>query len=64
MRSTVTELLVSARAVHVGLEEMKPFMMNETTPYADRIVIGSVAGDLHDLGKNIVFSYCSPGAMR
>ncbi len=50
----VTELLISARAVHVGLEEIKPHMVNEVLPNSGRIVIGSVAGDLHDLGKNLV----------
>lgn len=50
----VTELLVSARTVHVGLEEIKPHMVSEEQTLAGRIVIGSVAGDLHDLGKNLL----------
>ena len=50
----VTELLVSARAVHAGLDEIRPLMTENELPYAGKIVIGTVAGDLHDIGKNLV----------
>ena len=50
----VTELLVSARAVHAGLDEIRPLMTEKELPYAGKIVIGTVAGDLHDIGKNLL----------
>ena len=50
----VTELLVSARAVHAGLEEIKPYMEDDVELTAGRVVIGTVAGDLHDIGKNLL----------
>lgn len=50
----VTELLVSARAVHGGLEEIRPYLLGQEIPSLGRIVIGTVAGDLHDIGKNLL----------
>ncbi|MDO4541657.1 MAG: histidine kinase, partial [Bacillota bacterium] len=50
----VTELLVSARAVHGGLEEIRPYLLERDIPFRGRVVIGTVAGDLHDIGKNIL----------
>ncbi len=50
----VTELLVSARAVHAGLDEIRPLLLGKELPCPGRIVIGTVAGDLHDIGKNLL----------
>lgn len=50
----VTELLVSARSVHGGLEEIRPYLLDQDIPLKGRIVIGTVAGDLHDIGKNLL----------
>ncbi len=50
----VTELLVSARSVHGGLEEIRPYLLDQNIPLKGRIVIGTVAGDLHDIGKNLL----------
>ncbi|MDD4753372.1 MAG: B12-binding domain-containing protein, partial [Desulfitobacteriaceae bacterium] len=46
----VTELLVTARAMHAGLEEMRPYMTATNTPPTGRVILGTVAGDLHDIG--------------
>ncbi|MEG1821799.1 MAG: histidine kinase [Clostridiales bacterium] len=50
----VTELLVSARAVHGGLDEIRPLLVSKDMPVVGKIVIGTVAGDLHDIGKNLL----------
>ncbi|MGI6065863.1 MAG: histidine kinase [Bacillota bacterium] len=50
----VTELLVTARAMHAGLEELRPYMAATNTPPAGRVLLGTVAGDLHDIGKNML----------
>lgn len=50
----VTELLVTARAMHAGLEEIRPYMAGGDLPPAGRAILGTVAGDLHDIGKNLL----------
>jgi len=48
------ELIVSGDAVSSALELLKPIMVEEGTPYKGKYLIGTVQGDVHDLGKNIV----------
>jgi 5-methyltetrahydrofolate--homocysteine methyltransferase len=48
------DVLLAARAMHVGLELLKPLLARDGLPVAGRIVIGTVRGDLHDIGKNLV----------
>jgi len=50
----VPELLVSARAMQGGLEILKPLLVAEDVEPVGKIVIGTVKGDLHDIGKNLV----------
>lgn len=50
----VPEMLMSARAMKKGVEVLKPHLVNGTTGSAGKAVIGTVAGDLHDIGKNLV----------
>ncbi|ATW25891.1 cobalamin-dependent protein [Candidatus Formimonas warabiya] len=50
----VTELIVTARAMHAGLNEIRPHMAAHNAAIAGRAVIGTVAGDLHDIGKNLL----------
>lgn len=52
----VPELLMSARAMKGALEVLKPYMQGTSTSSAGRILIGTVKGDLHDIGKNLVAS--------
>ena len=49
-------LLMSARAMKGALEILKPYMTEETETRLGTIVIGTVKGDLHDIGKNLVAS--------
>ena len=50
----VPELLVAARAMQGGLELLKPFLADEDVEPIGKVVTGTVKGDLHDIGKNLV----------
>ena len=50
----IPEVLVSARAMHAGLDILKPLLAQANVKAKGKIVIGTVKGDLHDIGKNIV----------
>ena len=49
-------LLMSARAMRGALDVLKPLMQGQVDSYIGKIVIGTVKGDLHDIGKNLVAS--------
>lgn len=48
------DVLLAARAMYAGLDLLKPLLLRENIPTAGKVVIGSVRGDLHDIGKNLV----------
>jgi 5-methyltetrahydrofolate--homocysteine methyltransferase len=50
----VPEMLISARAMQTGLALLKPFLVESDVKSAGKVVIGTVKGDLHDIGKNLV----------
>lgn len=50
----VPEMLRSAQTMKLGLEVLKPLLASADTQSAGVIVIGTVKGDLHDIGKNLV----------
>ncbi|PMQ01076.1 MAG: cobalamin-binding protein [Dictyoglomus sp. NZ13-RE01] len=50
----VPEVLLSARSMQGGLELLKPLLVKSGLPLKGKIVIGTVKGDLHDIGKNLV----------
>ena len=50
----VPEMLVAARAMKKGVEVLKPMLAEEGTTNKGTVIIGTVAGDLHDIGKNLV----------
>jgi 5-methyltetrahydrofolate--homocysteine methyltransferase len=50
----VPEMLISARAMKVGLEHLRPLLVAQDVKPAGKIVVGTVKGDLHDIGKNLV----------
>lgn len=55
-KAFVPNLLMSARAMKSVLNLLKPLLAAGTTASAGTIVIGTVKGDLHDIGKNLVAS--------
>jgi 5-methyltetrahydrofolate--homocysteine methyltransferase len=50
----IPEVLIAARAMHAGLDILKPILSKSDSSRAVRIVLGTVKGDLHDIGKNMV----------
>jgi 5-methyltetrahydrofolate--homocysteine methyltransferase len=50
----VPEMLVSARAMQAGLQYLKPHLLQADIKSSGKIAIGTVKGDLHDIGKNLV----------
>ncbi len=50
----VPEVLIAARAMNQGVELLKPLLVSEGVKAAGRVCIGTVQGDLHDIGKNLV----------
>ncbi len=50
----VPDLLLAARAMKAALEPIRPLLAAGDVPRAGRVVIGTVKGDLHEIGKNLV----------
>lgn len=50
----VPEMLIAARAMQAGLAILKPFLLSGGIESSGKVVIGTVKGDLHDIGKNLV----------
>ncbi len=50
----VPEVLIAARAMNFGMEVLKPMLVEAGVKSAGRACIGTVKGDLHDIGKNLV----------
>lgn len=48
------EVLLAAKAMHVGMDKLKPLFLKDEVPFLGRVVIGTVQGDIHDIGKNLV----------
>ncbi|MCK4673919.1 B12-binding domain-containing protein, partial [candidate division WOR-3 bacterium] len=48
------EVLLAAKAMYAGMDLLKPLFVKEGIPTIGKVVIGSVQGDLHDIGKNLV----------
>lgn len=50
----VPEVLIAARAMNAGMDILKPYLIKEDVEPVGTIVLGTVKGDLHDIGKNLV----------
>jgi 5-methyltetrahydrofolate--homocysteine methyltransferase len=48
------QVLLAAKAMYAGMDVLKPLFLKDGMPSAGKVVIGSVQGDLHDIGKNLV----------
>jgi corrinoid protein of di/trimethylamine methyltransferase len=60
----VPELLLAGRAMRSALELLRPLMTASGEKLSTRVVIGTVKGDLHDIGKNIVGSMLEGGGFE
>lgn len=50
----VPEVLIAARAMNAGTALLKPYLVDDGVEAKGKVVIGTVKGDLHDIGKNLV----------
>jgi 5-methyltetrahydrofolate--homocysteine methyltransferase len=57
----IPEVLIAARAMHAGMGILKPILSKSTTTLAAKIIVGTVKGDLHDIGKNLVIMMLEGG---
>lgn len=48
------DVLLAARAMQAGMEHLKPLLIRDGIPSVGTVVFGTVQGDLHDIGKNLV----------
>jgi len=60
----VPELLLAARAMKASLELLRPILAQRGTAPIGRAVVGTVKGDLHDVGKNLVVSLLEGGGFE
>ena len=60
----VPEMLISARAMKAAMEIVRPLLADIGAEAAGRVVIGTVKGDLHDIGKNLVASMLEGGGFE
>jgi len=60
----VPEMLLSARAMKASMELIRPLLAAAGTEPVGRVVIGTVKGDLHDIGKNLVASMLEGGGFE
>lgn len=54
----VPEVLLAARAMQASMDLLRPLLVETDAKMAGKIVIGTVKGDLHDIGKNLVAMMC------
>ncbi len=50
----IPEVLIAARAMHAGMSILEPLLVAAGVKMAGKLAIGTVKGDLHDIGKNLV----------
>ncbi len=60
----IPDVLIAARAMQNGLDILKPYLTEGTQSYKGTVVIGTVKGDLHDIGKNLVKYMLSGGGFN
>ena len=53
-RAFVPEMLIAARCMAAATELLKPYMLGESSETIGRVCLGTVRGDMHDIGKNLV----------
>jgi 5-methyltetrahydrofolate--homocysteine methyltransferase len=60
----IPEVLIAARAMHAGMDVLKPILSKSTTASPGKIIVGTVKGDLHDIGKNLVVMMLEGGGFE
>ncbi len=60
----IPEVLIAARAMHAGMGVLKPILSKSTTRQSTKVIMGTVKGDLHDIGKNLVVMLLEGGGFE
>ncbi|MBM4340954.1 MAG: cobalamin-binding protein [Deltaproteobacteria bacterium] len=60
----IPEVLIAARAMHAGMAILKPILSKSTSVMGGKVIIGTVKGDLHDIGKNLVVMMLEGGGFE
>jgi len=60
----VPEVLIAARAMHGGMDVLKPELIKAGVQPVATVVLGTVKGDLHDIGKNLVGMMLTGGGLK
>jgi 5-methyltetrahydrofolate--homocysteine methyltransferase len=60
----IPEVLMAARAMHAGMAILKPILSQSEGIMAGKVIIGTVKGDLHDIGKNLVIMMLEGGGFE
>ncbi|MBM4307054.1 MAG: cobalamin-binding protein [Deltaproteobacteria bacterium] len=60
----IPEVLIAARAMHAGMAILKPILSQSTGVMSGKVIIGTVKGDLHDIGKNLVVMMLEGGGFE
>ncbi len=59
----VPEVLMSAKAMKAGMNIVRPLLLEGDMPSAGKVLLGTVSGDLHDIGKNLVGMMMESGGL-
>jgi 5-methyltetrahydrofolate--homocysteine methyltransferase len=60
----VPEVLMSANAMKAGMALVRPLLVGEDIPSSGKVLLGTVSGDLHDIGKNLVGMMMESGGLE
>jgi 5-methyltetrahydrofolate--homocysteine methyltransferase len=60
----IPEVLFSARAMHASMAVLKPILSRSTNSMTGKVIMGTVKGDLHDIGKNLVMMMLEGGGFE
>ena len=60
----IPEVLIAARAMHAGMAVLKPILSKSGSSLGAKVIIGTVKGDLHDIGKNLVVMMLEGGGFE
>jgi 5-methyltetrahydrofolate--homocysteine methyltransferase len=60
----IPEVLIAARAMHAGMAILKPILAKSASTLAAKVIVGTVKGDLHDIGKNLVVMMLEGGGFE
>lgn len=60
----VPEVLIAARAMHAGMDIIEPMLAEQGAEPIGKVIIGTVKGDLHDIGKNLVTMMLKGGGFK